>query len=350
MVAHYYLGANSYYGFRSLYDKFVTEDDTLFIIKGSPGSGKSTFMKKIAQALISEGAETEIIHCSGDPDSLDGVYFPQLHIAYVDGTAPHVIEPVLAGVTANYLNFGDAIDMEGLRKCAGVIHEYSSLYKAQYVKAYNALNAARCVIDGVGNEISDDTREVVIKRAMTLCKSIIDTKNGIGNVKKRFIDGLTCRGWEHRYDTVSALTDTVYIVDTASGLNRLFIDTVSDYAVSHGQSVILCCDTLSPQDTAHLIIPDASAAIISRYSDDLPQWNARAVRLDAIQQNISDDTAERLKRRHRMHNELIDEGQRYLEKAKSYHDRLESIYRPYIDFSVLDRLYEKHRDYLLKKL
>ena len=52
MVAHYYLGANSYYGFRSLYDKFVTEDDTLFIIKGSPGSGKSTFMKKAILALM----------------------------------------------------------------------------------------------------------------------------------------------------------------------------------------------------------------------------------------------------------------------------------------------------------
>ena len=91
MNISYFLGSNSYKGFWSLYDEFVNlpEIRRLYIIKGGPGCGKSTFMKTIADAVKEAGYDVERILCSADPDSLDGIYIPALHIAYVDGTAPH---------------------------------------------------------------------------------------------------------------------------------------------------------------------------------------------------------------------------------------------------------------------
>ena len=50
-------------------------------------------MRRLGQAMQDRGVETEYIHCSADPDSLDGVKFPALHVAYVDGTAPHDAAP-----------------------------------------------------------------------------------------------------------------------------------------------------------------------------------------------------------------------------------------------------------------
>ena len=47
-------------------------------------------VKKWAQET---GLETEYILCSGDPDSLDAVVFPDKAAAIVDGTAPHVVVP-----------------------------------------------------------------------------------------------------------------------------------------------------------------------------------------------------------------------------------------------------------------
>lgn len=91
MNISYFLGANSYNGFYSLYDSFTSlpEIKRLYIIKGGPGCGKSTFMKAIATAANEAGYDVERVLCSADPDSLDGIYIPGLHIAYVDGTAPH---------------------------------------------------------------------------------------------------------------------------------------------------------------------------------------------------------------------------------------------------------------------
>ena len=58
-------------------------------VLGANGCGKSTFMRRTTAAMEERGLESVYIHCSGDPDSLDGVIFPAIGTAIVDGTAPH---------------------------------------------------------------------------------------------------------------------------------------------------------------------------------------------------------------------------------------------------------------------
>ena len=86
----YFLGANSPSGFYSLYHELLPAEQarSIYILKGGPGCGKSTLMRRVA-ALAEEAGETvEYILCSGDPDSLDAIVLPQKQIALVDGTAP----------------------------------------------------------------------------------------------------------------------------------------------------------------------------------------------------------------------------------------------------------------------
>ena len=92
---HFFLGANSAEGFYGLYDQLLDARlYDLIILKGTPGCGKSTFMRRAAAALEERGLETVYIHCSGDPDSLDGVIAPAIRTAIVDGTAPHGTAPL----------------------------------------------------------------------------------------------------------------------------------------------------------------------------------------------------------------------------------------------------------------
>ena len=90
----YFLGGNTGAGFYSLYDGFTDSEagDFLWIIKGGPGCGKSSFMKRIARSAEGAGMTVERVLCSGDPESLDGIYIREARCAYVDGTAPHVQE------------------------------------------------------------------------------------------------------------------------------------------------------------------------------------------------------------------------------------------------------------------
>ncbi len=91
----YFLGGNTPTGFYSLYHQLSdpTRMRALYIIKGGPGSGKSSLMRRVERHAQAAGLETQEVLCSGDPDSLDAVILPQLRAALVDGTAPQGVVP-----------------------------------------------------------------------------------------------------------------------------------------------------------------------------------------------------------------------------------------------------------------
>src|SRR5690606_35613529 len=64
-----------------------------YLIKGRPGTGKSTMLKRIAQAGLERGFDVEVYHCGFDPGSLDMVIVRELGFAIFDSTAPHEYFP-----------------------------------------------------------------------------------------------------------------------------------------------------------------------------------------------------------------------------------------------------------------
>ena len=88
----FYMSANSPYGFFSYCDDIINMKtrNRMYILKGGPGTGKSSLMKKIAVSLAEKGHSIELIYCSSDPSSLDGVIINDLNTIIIDGTAPHV--------------------------------------------------------------------------------------------------------------------------------------------------------------------------------------------------------------------------------------------------------------------
>ena len=141
-VTRYFLGGNTASGFVSFYGQFCRgPEEFLWVIKGGPGCGKSSFMKTIGKAAEDAGLDTEYVLCSGDPDSVDGVYLPALHTGYADGTAPHVLEAVTPGAAGLYLDLGQFYDRIALQKERRAIELLQTRYRALYREAYARLAA-----------------------------------------------------------------------------------------------------------------------------------------------------------------------------------------------------------------
>lgn len=68
-----------------------------YFLKGRPGTGKSTFLRKIAQAAQNVGSAVEVYHCSFDTDSLDMVVIQEKGLCIFDSTAPHEYFPTRTG-------------------------------------------------------------------------------------------------------------------------------------------------------------------------------------------------------------------------------------------------------------
>ena len=149
MTLHYFLGANGGAGFQSLYEPFVdpAESRDILVLKGGPGVGKSTMMKRIGQAMEERGEQVEYLYCSGDPKSLDGVHIPRIRVAVVDGTAPHVVEPQYPAAVDRYVNLGEFYDITAAKTARTEVIRHTKAVSAAYQRAYRALSAARQVED-----------------------------------------------------------------------------------------------------------------------------------------------------------------------------------------------------------
>lgn len=87
-----YLGAATPIGSKD-YVVNLTDGLKRYFIKGRPGTGKSTILKKIAKELTIKGYDVEVYHCGFDPNSLDMVICRSLGLAIFDSTAPHEYFP-----------------------------------------------------------------------------------------------------------------------------------------------------------------------------------------------------------------------------------------------------------------
>lgn len=142
MNTEFFAGTNTDKGFCGYLEHYFEDAERLFIIKGTPGSGKSTLMKRLARDCEEKGFTVWRILCSSDPESLDGIYLPLLKRGVADGTSPHVLEPKHPLAKEILFDTGRFIDAKKLDK-EGIIS--LSCHKAEcYKKGYGYIKAAVC--------------------------------------------------------------------------------------------------------------------------------------------------------------------------------------------------------------
>lgn len=211
-------GANTGAGFVSLYPAFAAPEDGAFIwyIKGGPGNGKSTLMRRAAERAEEAGFAVESILCSGDPDSLDGIYIPEKKLGYVDATSPHVQEPAVPGASGKYLDLGAfyrPIPPEEAEK----MRRLFAAYRREYARAYDMLHAARLVSPGgIPGVLTAEAKARVRKRAEAFAEKAVH-RSETEYEKRRFLSAYTCRGAVLLSETAASF-GRVYTLDNELGL------------------------------------------------------------------------------------------------------------------------------------
>lgn len=210
MTSTYFLGANSAQGFYSLYGGFPPRSGFLHIIKGGPGTGKSGFMRAIGSEAERRGMDVEYVLCSGDPDSLDGVYIPALNEAWVDGTAPHALDPTIFGVTGDYVNLGRFCRTPFSSENQVTIRRITPAYKALYAEGYEHIAAAgKCEVRG-GFDLAplEKRLDMILRRCPT---------DSAPYERRVFLRAISCRGLLSLADTLAGYGETYEFTSSHGG-------------------------------------------------------------------------------------------------------------------------------------
>ncbi|MBQ7900345.1 MAG: hypothetical protein IJ365_00085, partial [Clostridia bacterium] len=141
-----FFGAAMYNGNVNYIDNITDDLQKRYFIKGRPGTGKSTFLKKLAARLTSLGYECEAYHCGFDPGSLDMVVCRELSVCVFDATSPHEKFPVEQNdeILDFYVNSGlDGVDQRLGAKIFDVQLRYGKMMSLArlYLEEANAICA-----------------------------------------------------------------------------------------------------------------------------------------------------------------------------------------------------------------
>lgn len=92
-LTHRLLGTLTPRGARDTVQSITQNLEKRLFIKGYPGTGKSSMMKKLANEALNRGFDVQLVWCGLDSNSIDMVILPELTFCIFDSTEPHVYFP-----------------------------------------------------------------------------------------------------------------------------------------------------------------------------------------------------------------------------------------------------------------
>jgi len=329
-------GSNTPEGFYSFYSQGLADMERVFVLKGGPGTGKSTLMRKIALDMTERGYDIDLWQCSSDNDSLDGVIIPALQVAVVDGTAPHVVDPVYPGVVEEIVNLGDFWNQEILRASKDEIKALIRKKSVFYASAYERLLQAEMGRElwrkqSVGLPVEDKIKEV----ADDLLNEIFYA--GLPKVEHYFAGAVTPRGWvDYAQDLSSACSQRYILSGGASQSASAIMQRIADSVIAWGHNVAIYHHPLAPQEIEMVIIPGVKVALLD---SDLPGIEplANDKLVDVCNEAPLTDE-EGLSILESSWRQMVKEAVEYIAQAKELHDVLESYYVRSMDFAGLDNV------------
>ena len=332
MVKSFFASCNSYSGFNSYFAEIFNskEFDKVFVLKGGPGTGKSTIMKKAVKHFERINADIEQFYCSSDINSLDGVIIEKngKKVAILDGTAPHERDAVIVGAIDEIINLGESLDYSWVEKYRQSISQLTDQKSAAYGTAYSYLRCA----GACDNEICTNIKKRFnINTAQKYVRDLNLTRphHNISKNKTRLISSFSKDG----YQRISPIPNCENKVVKLGGNIYSAREFLSFLTSRYDGDCVISPYPLNTGFTETIYLPRENILIII---DD----NASDINADVFLSDSSIDN-EQIRVMEQTHNELLTESKRWFNIASDIHFRLEDIYSRCMNFEINDKIFDK---------
>ncbi len=331
----FFIGSNTGDGFKLSTDPGLSEDNNerTVIMKGGPGTGKSTLMKTFADRARKAGYDVVEYYCSSDPDSLDAVRAVRegRSILVCDGTSPHVKEMKYPGAASTIFDLSCAWDERRLESERGRIEALTGRKRECFDRAGAALRAA-CEMSRLARSVGTSSVDTAkLSGFAERCAAAF--RRDEGGRRDVITSAISMSGAVTLDTHVSRAQETVFVEDSFGSFGAVLSAmscALSDRRVSH--EVALCPEDPSLVEalyvvgarklyTAAVMIPGAKRLNCARFVTCEAKKHRTLYR-------FSKKSAE----------SLVSCALDHLAEAKKYHFELESIYAPSMDFDKVGRL------------
>ena len=344
-LRHLFPGGNTAYGFHSYYDHLIPADaNKVFMLKGGPGVGKSSFMRRIGDELLKRGFDVEHHHCSSDPRSLDGMALQKEGIALLDGTAPHIVDPKYPGAVDEIIHLGDywneLVILENRAAIITMTQEISRLFR----RAYGYLRGAKVYQDEYISYYAD--ANALDKGALNALARDLEQKFLPNEVhphapKERhlFASAITPDGEVNYLDSLFADCDSLVALEAMPGAGAEYVlDHLAGAIAVRGLKAELFHCALDPKRIEHILVPELELGItISR---EPHRYRGKVSVVEDLNSLVSQKRLalyrRDMERAQKDSAYALETAISFILRAKTLHDDLENFYVPHMDFSAVN--------------
>lgn len=329
-----FLGANTTKGFVSMFEEVSNNKGCmLYILKGGSGTGKSTFIKDIVKVCIDRNIKYEQYHCSSDINSLDGIYIKELNFAMIDGTSPHIVDPKAYGVSDCIINLGEYINKD-VAKFSDELKIYRGKKAELYATAYKFIEAGGVLFDRLKeiykNEVDtlhlyDIAKKIINSLDLSMQKSGFQSRN-------MMLSALTSSGFVSFAKDLNA-KNIISLTNSFDNLNSVILEQIILKLKALGYTFINFKNPIDVNLTSAIYIENTDTLILGRsIIDDYEIFGEEyKVHNNALSMPNTLNLFNQSRR-------LLESGCGYMTQASKFHNQLEEIYYPYIDFSALTEM------------
>ena len=327
-----FYGANTHEGFSFCSDPALDERGLTekIIIKGGPGTGKSTLMRKWAEAARDAGSEVTFYLCSSDPSSVDAVLAVRGDERRVvcDGTAPHAAEAQYPGAVSHIF------DVSAFWKCrvlSDAREEIISLADSKaecFSRAYGLLSAAHRLNDaaeGLIDRVMDDERLGIFAEKHA-------SRAARGKGRRVFREAVTMKG-AVMIDDHTADNARIYAITDHFGASFRVISRIVKELDARGAGYEA---SVCPYDTTRIdsVFIPSSGVVFTVIPTDRPHRN---INIKRFMTDTADDCRQKLKFFAESSKRITNAALDSLAEASVYHYELERIYSSAMRFRALDK-------------
>ena len=327
---NFFASANTYSGFKSYFREiFNSRDyDKIFVLKGGPGTGKSTLLRKLSNIGRSMDLNVEQFVCSSDVNSLDGVIVEgkNKRVAILDGTAPHERDAVIPGAVDTLVNLGDAINTSAVFERKNEIMNLNDQKADMYKKAYDNLQKSSVFYSNIKAEITSlIDYETMIKG----CEFVFEALKPSGKSQTgiRLLSSFSKCGRLLLSETPDSFSRRFYVCGVY-GSELLFLTQLSDFLSKKEIPFVKIISALDPTTVEGMYFTDDDVLIIRSEKDY--DFDTKSM-LSLNEKSAFYDGIKALENGMNLYEK---EARGALEEASKYHFELEKIYGSAMDFNI----------------
>jgi Cdc6-like AAA superfamily ATPase len=346
-ASHYFARGNTAHGAHFLYKSAFQGLDKILVLKGPPGTGKSTIIRKLADSLADKGQHVQYFHSPLRPDELDGIIATELKVGIVDGQACEWVIEGGTGATLEF-DFGAALDNRGIStETLERIEELKGKLIDAYSKAYESFATAL--------RIHDEWEKFYIEsmdfgKADQITQELIQAlyaghEDGTPTTGRHlFFGAATPKGaFDFIQSLTASLTRRIFIKGRPGSGKSTLLKKLAAAAEKNGVDVQVYHCGFDPNSLDMLIFPKLGTAIFDSTAphEYFPDRNGDEI-LDMYERTMTPGTDETyaaeiaaIKERY---SAKMKEATSYLATAEAIDSQIKAFYTAAADFSIVEEL------------